>query len=149
MSVNFRGTQATIRKLQQFGRAGEQRIKQITGVSAQEIVSKAASNLSAYNDVDQDGKIAQSINAIPINDGLTWEVSVNQVPMAAYVEFGTGVFVDVPSGWENLAMAFYVNGKGYTTPHPYLYPAYYAVRTQYKKDLKNALDDLISRTNRT
>lgn len=149
MSVNFRGTQGTIRKLQRFGRAGELIVKQITAVSAQEIETKAASNLASYNDVDQDGKIAQSINAYSKNDGLTWSISVNQVPMAAYIEFGTGIFVDVPKGWESIAMQFYVNGKGYTTPHPYLYPAYYVVRTQYKKDLRDALNDLIRRTNNT
>lgn len=147
MSVGFRGTQTTIKKLQRFGRAGELRVKQITAVAAQEIATKAASNLSAYTNVDQDGKIAQSINAYSKNDGLTWSISVNQVPMAAYIEFGTGVFVDVPKGWESIAMQFYVNGKGYTTPHPYLYPAFNSVSIHYKQDLKNALNDLIRRTN--
>lgn len=147
MSYRFQGTQATIRKLQRFGADGENRIRQITAITANEIATKAARNLSAYTDVDPTGIIAQSINAIPKNNGLTWSVAVNQVPMAAYIEFGTGVYVDVPPGWEDIAWQFYVNGKGRLRPNPYLYPAYYEGRRQYKIDLKDALTALARRYN--
>lgn len=146
-NVRFSGTRETIRRLKRFGQIGETRIKQITQVTAQEIGLEAKRNLSAYPNVDVTGNISQSINWSYSNDGLTGYVNVNAVPMAAYIEFGTGTYVDVPPGWESIAWAFYVNGKGYTHPNPYLYPAYYNGRRQYKKDLKDALDDLTRRYN--
>lgn len=42
---------------------------------------------------------------------------------AAYVEFGTGAFVQVPVGLEAYAMEFFVNGKGVNRPYPFLFPA--------------------------
>jgi hypothetical protein len=67
-----------------------------------------------------------------INEPLSKTVHVDN-PIAAYVEFGTGEFVqgypfdDVfPSGGElrDYAMTFFVNGKGRLAPHPYLFPAF-------------------------
>ena len=52
MSNRLIGVQATIRKLQRFGAEGENRARQITAVAANQIATKAAQNLSAYNDVD-------------------------------------------------------------------------------------------------
>lgn len=42
---------------------------------------------------------------------------------APYIEFGTGPFVEVPNGYEDYAMTFFVNGKGHGRPHPFLFPA--------------------------
>lgn len=39
---------------------------------------------------------------------------------AAYVEFGTGGFVEVPKGMEDYAMEFFVSGDGITRPQPFL-----------------------------
>lgn len=145
--MKFKGIQQTINKLRRLGHEGENKIKQVTAVAANELATKAAQNLSSYTDADPTGTIAQSINAQPKNDGLTWTIAVNQVPMGAYLEFGTGTFVDIPAGWEKIAWQFYINGQGTLKPRPYLYPAYYEVRRQYKKDLKDALNQLVNRYN--
>ncbi len=46
---------------------------------------------------------------------------------SAYVEFGTGTFVDVPTiegiDLPAYAMTFFVNGKGHMLPHPFFFPA--------------------------
>lgn len=50
---------------------------------------------------------------------------------SAYVEFGTGGYVDVTNFGEGLegidlpayAMTFFVNGKGHMHPHPFFFPA--------------------------
>lgn len=48
---------------------------------------------------------------------------------SAYVEFGTGqhaktYLASIPDNyWKDLARKFYVNGEGWTRPHPFLYPA--------------------------
>jgi hypothetical protein len=47
--------------------------------------------------------------------------------MAAYIEFGTGRYFPQYPGkekeWQDLAREFYVNGKGFMRPAPYLYPS--------------------------
>jgi HK97 gp10 family phage protein len=140
MSIRVRGVQETIRKLKEFGQQGETRIDQVSGVAANEIATKAA--ILAPGNF---GTLRQSINANKISSGR-WKVSVN-VFYAAYVEFGTGTFVEVASEWRDIAWAYYVNGKGYMRPQPYLYPAYVSGIRQYKIDLNDALNDLIRRFN--
>lgn len=146
-TVRFQGTQATIEKLKKFGRVGENRIKAISQATATQIVTDASIKIQSYPG-DIGFRIAQSISASKHDNGLTWFVSVNEVPMAAYIEFGTGTFVEVPPGWEETAWQFYVNGKGYLRPFPYLYPAYYKARRQYKKDLQESLLYLTNAFNR-
>lgn len=146
MRVN--GYRETLTKLNAYGQQGKRRIQQITAVNGQEIATKAAQNLEAYIDVDQNGTIAKSINARPENNGFTCVISVNQVPMGAYIEFGTGTYVKVADEWKNIAWQFYVNGMGQLHPHPYLYPAFKDGRDLYMVELKDALDDLIRQFNR-
>lgn len=40
---------------------------------------------------------------------------------AAFVEFGTGAFVEVPTGLEDYAMEWFVSGDGVSRPQPYLF----------------------------
>lgn len=40
---------------------------------------------------------------------------------AAYQEFGTGAFVEVPNGLESYAMEFFVSGNGHGKPQPFLF----------------------------
>lgn len=141
MSITVREHRELIRKLKDFGTEGERRADQITGVTAHEIATKA-STLAPRNF----GTLAQSINASK-KGPIFWQVQVN-VKYAAYVEFGTGTFVQVPPEWKDLAWQYYVNGKGYMRPHPYLYPAYVQGIIQYKIDLQDALNNLADRFNR-
>lgn len=134
------GVASTIAKLKRFGSVGENRIKQITQVSANEIATEAQQNAPVNF-----GTLKQSINANQ-KDEFNWLVSVN-VSYAPYVEFGTGIFVEVPTGWEEFAMQYYVNGKGYSRPQPFLIPAYYKGVRQYKIDLKDSLNYLVERFN--
>lgn len=145
-NARLQGVTGTINKLRKFGSIGENRIRIISQTIANEIADDAKSRISSYPG-EIGGKIASSIVTAPTNDGLTWTVKVGETPMSAYIEFGTGIFVEVPKGWEDIAWSFYVNGKGYTRPYPYFYPAYYIGRRQYKKDLKDSLNYLISRFN--
>ncbi|WP_288446525.1 HK97 gp10 family phage protein [uncultured Chryseobacterium sp.] len=140
--MRVRGLRETLALLDQFGEQGRNRIKQITAVTGQEIATKASQNLSAYNDVDPNGTISQSINAKIENNGFKTVVSVNQLPMGAYIEFGTGTYVEVADEWKGIAWQFYVNGMGQLHPHPYFYPAFNEGRERYFQDLKDALESL-------
>lgn len=146
--ASFQGVQGTINKLRKFGSIGENRIKIISETIANEIASDAKVRISGYSDHEIGGAIAQSIKVEKVrSDSFSYTVRVGQQPMSAYVEFGTGSFVEVPKGWEKIAWHYYVNGKGYLRPFPYLYPAYYIGRRQYKKDLKDSLNYLVERFN--
>jgi Bacteriophage protein of unknown function (DUF646). len=140
--MRVEGVRETLAKLNQFGTKGKTRIRQITAVNGQEIATKAAQNLSAYSDVDETGTIGQSINARSDENGFKSIISVNQVPMGAYIEFGTGTYVEVAEEWKNIAWQFYINGRGQMHPHPYFYPAFIEGRNRYLQDLRNALDQL-------
>lgn len=145
-TAQLQGVAGTIKKLQKFGRIGENRIKVISEQAAQDIAQMARGNIATYGDLG--GEIANSIKVESSRrDNLTYTVRVGMQPLSAYVEFGTGTEVDVPKGWEKIAMHYFVSGRGYMRPYPYLYPAYYIGRRQYKKDLKDSLNYLISRFN--
>lgn len=145
-NAKFQGTKTVIDKLRKFGSIGENRIKVISKAAALDIANDAKNTIIGYPD-PVGSQIAQSIAAVPSNEELTWTVIVGVEPMSAYIEFGTGRFVEIPPGWEKIAWHYYVNGKGYLRPYPYLYPAYYKGRRQYKKDLKDSLNYLIDRFN--
>jgi len=74
------------------------------------------------------GRIRASINASKIKP-FSYQLSavVGNDPMAAYIEFGTGRYFPQYPGkekeWQDLAREFYVNGKGFMRPAPYLYPS--------------------------
>ena len=141
--LKITGQKEVLKKLAEFGDEAERKVSLITFVAAQEIATKAAQN--APTDF---GKLKQSINVQPNAPGkLFYQVSVNNVPIGAYVEFGTGAFVDVPPEWKDMAWAFYVNGKGWMQPQPYLYPAWRSGGEQYQRDLKKLLSDLTNKFN--
>ena len=147
-TASFQGVQGTIEKLRKFGSIGENRIKIISETIANEIASDAKQNISGYQDRELAGKISASIKVEKVrSDAFSYTVRVGEQPMCAYLEFGTGTFVQIPPGFEKIAWQYYVNGKGYMRPYPYLYPAYYKGRRQYKKDLKDSLNYLVERFN--
>lgn len=45
---------------------------------------------------------------------------------APYQEFGSGGFTEVPTGFEDYAREFYVDGSGTTRPQPFMFPAMFA-----------------------
>lgn len=145
--MRLNGYRETLIKLHSLGEQGKKKIKEVTDAVGQEIATKATSNLAAYHDVDQNGEIRQSINAKSEENGYKSVISVNKVPMAAYIEFGTGTYVKVADEWKDIAWQFYVNGMGQLHPHPYLYPAFNEGRLKYIQDLKFELQALTRQFN--
>ena len=142
--LKITGQKELLKKLAAFGDEAERKVSLITFNTAQEIATKAAQNAPTNF-----GKLKQSINVNPNATGkLFYEVNVNNVPIAAYVEFGTGAFVEVPTEWKDMAWAFYVNGKGWMQPQPYLYPAWRSGSATYERDLEKLLTDLTNKFNR-
>lgn len=143
--MRVKGVLGVNRMLRDLESRGETITKSIVTATAQQVAADAKTTLQAspsdYN------KIAQSISATKETD-FRWVVGVNELPMGAYVEFGTGVFVDVPTGWEETAMQFYVNGQGYLHPYPYLIPAFHKGEKQFNQDIRDAFAQLIAQFNR-
>lgn len=140
--LNVTGDKALLKKIRAFGQEAETRIESLTEIQAHEIALDATQRVPVNY-----GKIKQSIN--DQKEGkLFYTINANLVPIAAYVEFGTGARVQVAEEWKDLAWQFYVNGKGYLPPTPYLYPAWKSGGVQYEKDLKNLLEHLTNKHNK-
>ena len=74
------------------------------------------------------GRIRGSIKSKKLKP-FAYELSAGtkKDPMAAYIEFGTGRYFPQYPGkekeWQDLAREFFVNGKGFMRPSPYIYPS--------------------------
>lgn len=105
-----------------------------TAKSASEIVLQAQQKVP----VDT-GKLKQSIRYFKDKSGkLVYWITADEI-YAPYIEFGTGDFVKVPSGFENIAMSFYVNGEGKTKPQPFLIPSWIVESAIYKEKIKEII----------
>jgi HK97 gp10 family phage protein len=118
LSINIEGLDALLKGI-------DEKAKALTNDIGDEI-------LATSYDIERDAKmnvsknyagLASSINAMRTSQ-LSAEVAV-QKHYAAYVEFGTGTLVDVPSGLEEYAIQF--KGKGIRKVNlparPYIFPA--------------------------
>ena len=136
--IKITGQKELFRKLAQFGDEAEKRVDQITHATATQISDQAKLNAPRAN---AEINIAQTIN-VSKESNLFYTVNVQAVPIAAYLEFGTGAFVEVAPEWKDMAWEFYKNGKGRLHPQPYLYPAYTRGKKIYEDNLKALLDQL-------
>lgn len=95
-----------------------------------------ASNAKRLAPVDM-GFLRNSIGIEPSANGLTYEVEA-KAKYAAYIEFGTGGKVDVPAGYEDLAVRF--KGKGLRQvnirPQPFLVPSFETEKSKLLQRLK-------------
>jgi len=76
-------------------------------------------------------------------DNPTATVEVNELPIGAYLEFGTGIYAKAylqgrPFDEVQLAREFYKTGKGTIRAFPYLFPSYYEERPKLIERLKRA-----------
>lgn len=86
------------------------------------------------------GFLRGQISIEPIND-LTYEVEA-KAKYSAYIEFGTGGEVNVPAGYEDLAIRFKGRGirKVNIRPQPFLIPSYETEKPKLIDRLKKLLD---------
>lgn len=64
--------------------------------------------------------------------------------LIAYIEFGTGISAaeyvpTLPKEWQEIAMKYYVNGKGTMVKKPFLYPAYIKEIPKFKDNVLAAV----------
>ena len=120
----------------------EQMIKKEIDVAARNTSRGAKS----FAPVDH-GRLKNSIRAKV--SGMTGEI-VASANYAPYVEFGTGLLVNVPGELSEYAMQF--KGKGIrqvnTPSQPYLYPAFFINRKKLTDEIDRKMRDIFSKHSR-
>ena len=133
--ANIKNINSVISELRKYSKEAEQLIEGITEQSARKIEKDAKQHAPANF-----GKLGQSINAFK-EGKASWIIRAN-APYAAYVEFGTGGLVNVPTELKDIAITW--KGKGIRKinlrPRPYMYPALLKGRNEYLETLKKALN---------
>lgn len=94
-----KGIKSVIKDLERFGKVGSKEVSGITKLTAQEMAANAKAAAPSNF-----GKLKQSITEVPI-DPLNYKVVV-YADYGAYVEFGTGVQVEVPAEMKDVAAQF-------------------------------------------
>lgn len=94
------------------------------------------------DEIDEPGQIRNSLQAWK-SGPLEWSVGMPRLgrinDMAGYLEFGTGIYVDIIPGLEAYAMMWFVNGRGTILPHPYLFPSAEREKPEFIARLKKDL----------
>jgi HK97 gp10 family phage protein len=97
-----------------------------------------------------DGILADAVARVPVDKGLLrgsafvekidggWTIGFS-AKYSPYQEFGSGPFTEVPTGYEDFAREFYIDGTGKTKPQPFLFPAFLAKRDGIVDELEQAL----------
>jgi hypothetical protein len=117
--------------------------KQLTQDLSDEMNSSAltiASSAKRLAPIDM-GFLRGSIGIDPSANGLTYDVEA-KAKYAAYIEFGTGGLVDVPAGYEDLAILF--KGKGIRKvnirPQAFLIPSFESEKPKLITRIKKLLN---------
>ena len=126
-----------LNQINSFGADAQRMAVAVTNLTADSIVSDAKQR----SPVDL-GQLRQSIGNTTASIGNNRSLIFANAPYAAFVEFGTGGKVRIPSGFEELASRY--KGKGIRevniNPQPYFIPAYLQNIPIYQKKLVTALD---------
>jgi hypothetical protein len=136
-----------LKELKGFGEQTDKFLKAEIAAIGFQIEADAKVNASAIPDAPPEVK--QMISNQILNDGYTAKITQNALPMGAYIEFGTGVFVTVAPEWKDMAWQFYVNGKGRLHAHPYMYPAFLKGRDDFMNTLQRKIDILAQQFNKS
>ena len=131
--MKIRGTSQVLNRLKRVSSQATLQTKSAVVRNTDQIYAEAVANVPVL-----DGHLRGSGNTSYQDNQLTGIVAFggNAAPYAPYVEFGTGSGVNVPQGFSDYAMQFYVNGKGTMKAQPFLIPAYLKYRKVFLSDMR-------------
>lgn len=140
LSINIKGLNKTIAELKA---AGDKRLEEVDMEmqAGTEMMATVAKRIFSSDN----NEIRNSIRAIK-NRPFVYEIiaGYGNDPMAAYIEFGTGrYFPNYPgkeAEWQALAREYYVNGKGWMRPAPYMYPSVMSGLVSLQSNIKQVLN---------
>lgn len=115
MKFKLKGLKIVERQFKNLERDNEKAINKGIQQTARLILNSALSRVPSIN-----GHLKSTLGQEDIPEEMKVKVFASAL-YAAYVEFGTGDFVEVPNGLEEYAMEFFVNGLGKGHPHPFLF----------------------------
>lgn len=137
--ITVKGVNDVFRSFRRYEREVGRTIKDTVKEFMEKVMADAMANLP------QGSQYLRSSYRIEVTDsGYTaWVYSDDE--LAAYVEFGTGVWARTylsgkPVEMVREAIKFYINGKGTMFAQPYLFPAYYKYVGWFEPELKQRLD---------
>ena len=128
----------TAKNLSNYSKKQVEAIKNLIADTATNIEIQATRDAPNFEDTD----VFINIDKNFTNKGLTAEVGVmGENNMAAYFEFGTGlsareILQPYPQWVKDIAMKFYINGRGTLQGKPYLYPAVFKNTKTFEIELK-------------
>lgn len=135
------GMNELLRFLKKYDQKVQQGVENALKGSALNVARQATKNERMVVKYDRGG-LGTSIQPNYLSP-LDIEVVANK-EYAPYVEFGTGMLVDVPVGLEDYAMTF--KGKGIREVNlparPYLFPAYFEEVPKLTKKIKDILQNV-------
>ena len=143
LKTTVTGSKKIIQGYKMFGQAGEDMVKKVTSLTANEIEAEA----KRLAPVDK-GDLQQNIIAQALNP-LAWRIT-SFMRYSAYMEFGTGGLVRVPPELKEIAIQYKGAGikKIDLKPQPFMHPAFLKGRIIYDRDLKQGLKILTNKFNK-
>jgi len=140
LSIEIKGLSQTISRLKA---TGDSRVNEIDMEmqAATEMMASVAKKIFSSDNTE----IRNSIRSNKIRP-FVYEIAAGfgTDPMAAYIEFGTGrYFPNYPgkeAEWQALAKQYYVNGKGWMRPAPYMYPSVMSGLVSLQSNIKQVLN---------
>ena len=136
----IKGLDKVYKKFAKLSQESHKNVGLVTKANAMEIAADAVKNASTKGVWDL-GDLAGSISYEKVDDTFNYKIFARE-KYSAYMEFGTGGMVKVPSELKEIAIQF--KGKGVKEinlpARPYLYPAFVKGRQQYLEDLEDLLN---------
>ena len=145
----LKGLKNVLSDLKKFGKEAEIETHEITADNATLIAVDAIQRAPINKIIGYGKDLKQGIKAIELgkSDFKIMANATGLAPYSAYIEFGTGRAVQVPTELKEIAILF--KGKGVKEinlqPQPYLYPAFVKGRKKYLQDLKDLLEHLTNK----
>lgn len=137
LTIVIEGKKEVFAKIKNFAGLVEDAVQDQIVLAMDEIYNRSL--MAAPTTVEKD----INIRATAYKDfgKLNGEVGYKTV-MAAYYEFGTGAFIDIPSGLEDYAMTFFINGKGRIEPQAFLFPAFFSVGREFGDEVLKSINEI-------
>jgi hypothetical protein len=115
MKFKLKGLKSVERKIQNLERDSQKAINKGIQQTARLILNSALSRVPTKM-----GDLKASLGIENIPEEMTSKVYASAL-YSAFVEFGTGAFVEVPIGLEEYAMQWFETGEGRGHPKPFLF----------------------------
>lgn len=137
--MKVKGMQQVFQSFRRYERRVDETVKSTVKEFMQKVMADAMANLP------HGSQYLRSTYHIAVTDEGYTAYVYSDDELAAYVEFGTGVWARAylsgqPMEMKVEAIKFFVNGKGTMFAQPYLFPAYYRHSGWFVPELKQRLD---------